>query len=142
MGDSDGSRSPASYAPAGNLEPDLFVLPARAEAQGEIRKQYSTGPASLVIEILSESTRIYDLEHKAILYREDGPVRSGWSMAAAGSCWWSGEDGEGYHASRIEDGPYQSSAIPGFWIDVSWLWADPLPDCRRCLEKILAGPPA
>ena len=34
-----------------------------------------------------------------------------------------------------------STALPGFWIDVSWLWADPLPNPRRCLETILAGPP-
>ena len=34
-----------------------------------------------------------------------------------------------------------ASGIPVFWIDVAWHWADPLPNARRCLAAILAGPP-
>ena len=35
-------------------------------------------------------------------------------------------------------GRLESLAIPGFWIDVAWLWQDPLPDALHCLEQILA----
>jgi hypothetical protein len=50
-------------------------------------------------------------------------------------------EGEGYHTSQLREGFHQSTALPGFWIDVAWLWADPLPNPRRCLQGILAGPP-
>jgi Uma2 family endonuclease len=128
--------------PGRNFEPDIFVLPVEAAARGQIRKHYCTGPATLIVEVLSESTRFHDLEYKTILYRED----------ATDEIWLvDGQNrlllverrvGEGYQTRQIEAGLYRSSAIPSFWIDVSWLWANPLPDYRRCLKMILAGPPA
>jgi hypothetical protein len=50
--------------------------------------------------------------------------------------------GEGYRMERLTEGKLVSSSEPGFWMDLSWKWADPLPKARRCLEAILAGPPA
>lgn len=123
-----------------NLEPDVFVLPAHAE--GQIFENYATGPALLVIEILSPSNRSHDLVTKAALYRE----------AMTAEVWFvDGRDrvliadrrvGEGYQTERIASGPCVCAALPGFWINVDWLWADPQPNAIRCLEAILAGPPA
>jgi hypothetical protein len=42
--------------------------------------------------------------------------------------------------SEHRQGVFASQAIAGFWIDLGWLWSDPLPNPRRCLEAILAGP--
>jgi Uma2 family endonuclease len=124
------------------VEPDIFVLPPGAGERGQVHKPYGSPPADLVVEVLSESTRTHDLQHKAILYREEG-VAELWLIDGRNHLLLVERRGaDGYHASRIEDGPHRSSAIPGFWIDVSWLWADPLPNARRCLETILAGPPA
>jgi Uma2 family endonuclease len=124
------------------VEPDIFVLPPGAGERGQVHKQYGSPPADLVVEVLSESTRTHDLQHKAILYREEG-IAELWLIDGRNHLLLVERRGaDGYHASRIEDGPHRSSAIPGFWIDVSWLWADPLPNARRCLETILAGPPA
>ena len=36
---------------------------------------------------------------------------------------------------------FRSRALPGFWIDVNWLLADPLPPTTRCLEDILSAKP-
>ena len=48
-----------------------------------------------------------------------------------------------YLQRTLTGGRIESSAIPGFWIEVSWLWDDPLPNARRCLDEILTNnPPA
>lgn len=52
-----------------------------------------------------------------------------------------GADG-GYTVHLIEGGVWAVASLPGLWIEVSWLWARPLPNPRQCLERILAGPPA
>jgi hypothetical protein len=33
----------------------------------------------------------------------------------------------------------ESQAVPGFRLDTSWLWQDPLPDEFACLSLILAS---
>jgi hypothetical protein len=50
--------------------------------------------------------------------------------------------GDGYRREQRTEGRLDSTALPGYWLDVAWLWADPLPNPRRCLERILAGPHA
>ncbi len=32
---------------------------------------------------------------------------------------------------------FRSQALPGFWLDVNWLLADPLPGAYQCLQQIL-----
>jgi hypothetical protein len=46
-----------------------------------------------------------------------------------------------YRNEQVSEGIVTSVAIPDFWIEAGWLWSDPLPNPRRCLESILAGPP-
>jgi hypothetical protein len=38
-----------------------------------------------------------------------------------------------------EDDVYHSTILPGFWLDVNWLWQDELPDPIRTLAQII-GP--
>jgi hypothetical protein len=44
-----------------------------------------------------------------------------------------------YRASEHTGGRLESQTVPSFWVDVSWLWQDPLPDELHCLEQILAA---
>lgn len=37
-----------------------------------------------------------------------------------------GEDGR-YHLANIDQGNYHSKVVPGFSLQLSWLWQDPLP---------------
>ncbi len=118
-------------------EPDLFVRPPGDAAQPQPK-------ALLVVEFLSRSTRAHDLGLKLDAYR----------AAGIPEIWMCDErdravlverrigPGDSYRSERFTEGRLASTAIPGFWIDVSWLWADPLPNPRRCLEEILAAPPA
>jgi Uma2 family endonuclease len=90
----------------------------------------------------SPSDRAYDLPHKAAIYRSAG-IPEIWYV-----------DGEepalvvdrrveaGYRRDSHPEGFVGSASLPGFWIDAAWLWPDPLPNPRECLERILAGPPA
>jgi Uma2 family endonuclease len=121
------------------LEPDVFVLPAPGEHAAETAQPQPL--AVLVIEILSKSTRNHDLQTNSAVYREAGIPE----------IWFVDDRNRVIHAERkvgaeyvresYSQGPLVSSAVPGFWLDVSWLWAHPLPNPRRCLETILAGPP-
>ena len=133
---------PASLRVADNqlLEPDLFVIPFGLQAT--FGGHFVDPPVLLFVEVLSKSTRSVDLSRKAELYHR----------AEAIEVWFVDDRDQvlivhrrtenGYEVERIESGAYLSRALPGFWLDVSWLWARPRPDVLTCLEAILAGPPA
>lgn len=43
-----------------------------------------------------------------------------------------------YELVPLEDGHiFRSQALPGFWLDVNWLLADPLPNVYQCLQQVL-----
>jgi Uma2 family endonuclease len=122
------------------LEPDIFVVPYDAEAKFQ---GYSCEPpVLLVVEVLSKSTRSHDLNRKANLYREAGAIEV-WFLDLRDKVLIVHRSQKvGYESEQMESGYYSSRALPGFWIDVSWLWAWPRPDVVDCLQAILAGPPA
>jgi len=114
-------------------QPDVFVRPIEG-VEGV--------PALLTVEILSPSTRAQDLTKKLAIYQENA-IPELWSIDMEGHMLRvdrRGADG-GYDTHRVEAGVWYLASLPGFWIDVAWLWDRPLPNPRRCLEAILAGPP-
>jgi len=122
------------------LEPDLFVIPF--DANSNFQGFYRELPVLLVVEVLSKSTRSHDLNRKAELYREAGTIEV-WFLDLRDQALIVHRRAEGgYEVERIETGVYSSRAVPGFWLDVSWLWARPRPNVMVCLRAILAGPPA
>jgi Uma2 family endonuclease len=122
------------------LEPDLFVLPAGGEVQ--IHGFYSDPPVLLVVEILSRSTRSNDLKRKVELYREVGAVEIWFVDLRDQIVFVHVRTEQGYEVREVRMENLHSRALPGFWIDASWLWSRPRPNFRQCLEAILAGPPA
>lgn len=116
-------------------EPDIFFLRAdRRDAIGPARVE---GSADLVIEVISSGTRSYDLVEKAAAYGDAG-VTEYWAVDAerreltvhrAGS--------PDYRVAVVRTGRLESMAVPGFWIDVDWLWQVPLPVATGCLRQIL-----
>lgn len=96
------------------------------------------GAPDLVIEILSPSNRYDDLEIKRPAYRKAG----------VGEIWFIDPDSQeilvdrkrkrGYSSSQSGEGRIASAVLPGFWIDASWLWAEPLPKAPPCLRQLLA----
>ena len=115
-------------------EPDIFLVPEREVGAG--------APAALVIEILSNSTRSHDFGRKLQAY-QDAEISEIWLLDE--------RDGQ-LIVERLIDGIYQrqqystgivsSSAVHGFWLDLDWLWSNPLPAAFACVSRIVAGPPA
>lgn len=124
-------------APELKPEPDIFVrTPAKTPG---FRPR-----AALVIEILSPSNRQYDLGIKMQAYRAFG-IPEIWMFDDRDQTLHVAtrlDPGGEYREEVVNDGRLDSRAIPGFWIDVSWLWMNPLPNRRRCLDQILGNPPA
>ena len=114
-------------------QPDIFVVPPLGGEGGP--------PALLVVEILSPSTRRHDLVTKSSIFRE----------ALIPDLWFVDMDRRVLKSERFVHGRYEvleqadgivsPSSIPGFWLDVAWLWEQPLPDPRLILDRIAAGSP-
>src|SRR2546425_724636 len=43
---------------------------------------------------------------------------------------------EGRQSETLSSGRLSSSIMPGFWIEVSWLWQEKLPSTLDCLRKM------
>jgi len=122
--------------PGADKEPDLFFL--SRERHHAVGLTQVEGPADLVVEVTSPGTRSYDLGEKARVYWEGG-VAEYWVVDP--------ERGEvvvhraahpEYRVMAVKSGRLESAAVPGFWIEVGWLWQDPLPSAPACLRQILA----
>ncbi|MDW8065468.1 MAG: Uma2 family endonuclease [Anaerolineae bacterium] len=96
------------------------------------------GPPDLVIEILSESTRDYDLGEKRAAYREVG-IPEIWWVDLEGRVVIVERRGGGYREERVTEGWVVSEAVPGFRIRAEWLWQEPLPSVVQCWEEIRGG---
>ena len=132
-----GSRYAMRLDPKWSPEPDLlFVREERRHLMGEQRLD---GPADLVIEIASpgridirkklpryhqaQLPEIWIVDRYARYVRVDTVDAHGFG---------------GYQTRIVRSGPLRSAVVPGFWIDVAWLWQEPLPAPLACLRQILA----
>ena len=121
-----------------NHEPDVFFIATGQLSQLE-QQRFSVGPG-LVVEVLSESTRNYDLGVKAANYYRHG-VAELWIVDPENRKLQrhtvSEHAPDSYSVEGLSSGRLESREIPGFWIDVSWLWAEPLPPVLQCLRQLL-----
>ena len=119
-------------APELKPEPDIFVRPVRGDESTEPR-------AVLVVEVLSPSNRWYDLDYKSGFYRERRIPEIWYVDQSDRFILVDRLEGADYRRIRQETGPLDCPSLPGFRIDVGWLWSEPMPNCYKCLESILAG---
>jgi Uma2 family endonuclease len=130
-----GPDSLIHLAPGRKCAPDVFFI-RQERVPMPLPKEFE-GVPDLVVEVLSPSNRRYDLRDKRLIYREAG----------VGEVWFI--DGElrqilvdrrqagSYTEEIITEGKVFSDSLPGFWLNASWLWANPLPNRFLCLEEIL-----
>jgi len=131
-----GSRYPMRLDERWSPEPDLLVV--REARRHLLTPQRLEGPADLVIEIASEGDPQLDAREKLPRYQKAG-IPEIWLIdpfATAVSAAVRAEDG--YRTERHRDGRLASRVVPGFWLDVGWLWREPLPPTLACLKQILA----
>ena len=107
-------------------EPDIIFV--RKENLKMLKKTHLDGPADLVVEIVSEESRLRDRGEKFAEY-EIGGVKEYWILDPdlKRADFFVLKLKEGRYERQVEDehGIYHSELIPGFWIKVEWLWDPP-----------------
>lgn len=135
LGITRGSRFPLHLKTCRLVEPDiLFVAKSNLH---RVSNHQVEAPVDMVVEILSETTRRFDLTSKRQAYREAN-IPEIWLIDPDDKVVIADRLGDDAHVeTRISDGILRSEVMKGFWIDVGWLWQKPFPDPLDCLLKIL-----
>jgi Uma2 family endonuclease len=116
-------------------EPDLLFV--AAENLARLTNTYLDGPADLVVEIVSPESVLRDRGEKYAEYEMEG-VREYWMLdpdAQRTDFFMLGADGRYERAHPDVSGIYRSTVLPGFWINIGWLWQRPLPALRDVLRE-------
>jgi Uma2 family endonuclease len=132
-----GPDSLIHLAPRRKCAPDVFFI-RQAHVPMPLPKEFE-GVPDLVLEVLSPSNRPYDLRDKRLIYREAGVPEVWFIDGAFRQIIVDRRQADSYTEAIVTDGKVSSDALPGFWMDASWLWATPLPNRFTCLEEILRG---
>ena len=115
--------------------PDILFV--ANENLGRLTKVFLDGPADLVIEIVSPDSRARDRGEKFYEY-EEGGVKEYWLIdqpRKKTEFFKLGPDGQ-YQPMEIKaNGLFQSSVLPGFWLNIGWFWEEPLPGLPDILER-------
>lgn len=120
-------------------EPDVFFV--AKERLGIIQTKGVFGAPDMVIEILSAGTVKHDRGAKFHAYEQAG-VHELWLIdpyGPAGTEFFRLVDGRFAPVMPDENDRIYSVAVPGFWIDVNWLWSGaPFIPIRQAVAQILA----
>jgi Uma2 family endonuclease len=130
-----GSRYPMRLDPRWSPEPDLLVV---TDAHRErITAQRLEGPADLVVEIASDGDPDLDERDKLPRYRAAGIPEIWLVSPQTTSVRVDRLDPQGqYVTERRSQGRLDSTVLPGLWIEVAWLWEEPLPSTLGCLRGV------
>lgn len=131
-----GSRYPMRLDERWSPEPDLLVV--RPEHRSRMTSKYLDGPADLVVEITSGADPRYELREKLPRYEQAGIpeiwVINPFERVLLARTLVAGE----YREQRLSEGRLESSVLPGFWLEIEWLWQPELPPAFDCLRRLLA----
>jgi Uma2 family endonuclease len=116
-------------------EPDVMVL--TPEHADRIKPSCVEGPADLVVEIISPESRGRDRGDKYYEYEQAG-VREYWLVdpqRRRAEFYHLTGDGVYELVRSDERGRFESRVLPGLWIEVGWLWQEPLPPLLGVLKE-------
>jgi Uma2 family endonuclease len=105
--------------------PDLQFIAKRNLKR--LRKYYLDGPADLVVEVISPSSRTTDRVEKFQEYEADG-VREYWLIdpeRRKADFYRLGRDGRLRLVPVGKDSVFRSTAMIGLWLSVEWIWQGP-----------------
>ena len=119
-------------------EPDLgIVLGSRVKI---LKGGYVDGAPDVAVEVVSPDSVDRDYEDKRLKYEEAG-VKEYWILdpdEQQTTFLVRGEDRHaGFSEHLLENSVFHSTAVPGFWLDVNWLWADPRPATLAIARQLL-----
>jgi Uma2 family endonuclease len=108
-------------------EPDILFV--AAEHKSRLRNNYVDGPADLAVEVISPDSRSRDRIEKFREYEQAG-VREYWVIdpIRKEAAFYALAADSSFQPLSVElDGVFRSRVLEGFWLQVEWLWQDPLP---------------
>jgi Uma2 family endonuclease len=114
-------------------EPDVVFV--GVENLSRVGEQYLSGPADLVVEVVSPDSRRRDRVEKLAEYEQAG-VREYWvvdPIRRRAEFYVLGNDGR-FRQATYPDGVFHSRVLPGMWLKVEWLWQTPLPTLPAVLQ--------
>lgn len=117
------------------LAPDAYFVDKKRAPSRKIKR--FEGAPNLGLEVLSPSNRDDDLLDKRPAYRAGGVGEIWFIDPAEEQVIIDRKRGRAYVEEIITSGKAHSDVLQGFWINVGWLWSDPLPDELDCLQEIL-----
>ncbi len=131
-----GSRYPMRLDPRWSPEPELLVVTDAHRHRMTSRRL--EGPGDLVVEIASDGDPGLDERLKLPRY-EAAAIPEIWLVHPQTETLLVRrlQPGGTYVGERLAGGRLDASVIPGFWLDVEWLWQDRLPSTLACLRQIL-----
>ena len=119
-------------------EPDLFFISTN-NLYNLTEKRYEGGP-DLVIELLSTGSLKIDRVDKFSEYEKAG-VLEYWLIDPRPfqqQADFYVMTPDGLHSAEVDKkGRYHSTVLPGFWLDLSWLWQEELPNPQLAFAEIM-----
>ncbi|MFN8453867.1 MAG: Uma2 family endonuclease [Anaerolineae bacterium] len=120
-------------------EPDIIFI--RRENLSRITEQKVEGAPDLVVEVISPGSVSIDRVAKFSEYERAG-VGEYWIIdprlhQRQADFYILGEDGLYHDRSVDEVGIYHSVIIPDFWLNLTWLWQEPLPNPQLALAELM-----
>lgn len=115
--------------------PDVIFI--ATENLGRLRANYLDGPADLVVEVISPDSRGRDRGEKFYEY-EEGGVKEYWlidTLRRKAEFYQLGADGYYRPLPVLADGQFGCTVLPGFWLNVDWLWQPTLPTVAQVLGE-------
>lgn len=116
-------------------EPDILFV--RTDHRHLIQPTYLDGPADLAIEIISPESLLRDRGEKFAEYELAG-VQEYWLLdpeRKRADFYQLEADGR-YRLASLDEGIYRSQVLQGFWLNVDWLWQNPLPKVLTVLKEL------
>jgi Uma2 family endonuclease len=116
-------------------EPDLLFV--ATNHLDRLKETYLDGPADLVVEIVSPESAGRDRGDKFYEYARGG-VPEYWLLdpEMEWAEFYQLEEGRYRVAFSGREGRYEALALPGFWLQVEWLWQEPLPKVLDVLREL------
>jgi Uma2 family endonuclease len=122
-------------------EPDILFV--ATENLSKLDEKRFTGGPDLLIEIISPSSASEDRGRKFTQYEQAG-VREYWLVdprprQQQADFYLLGSDGRYQAAPLSPEGRYYSLVLPDFWLNIEWLWQNPLPNPQRAFAEIMVS---
>jgi len=115
--------------------PDLMFI--AKEHLTQLKPGSMDGPADFVVEIASLDSALHDRGTKYAEYEASG-VREYWVLdpeAKRADFFVLDSEKRYQRVKPTEAGCLESTILPGFWINVGWLWSPFLPPLRQVLKE-------